>query len=240
MQLLVLYGPEFTTVFRPFGETEMCKRNCQRLVWVLAMMAAWGTSAAAWGQEGQTPPPPTGQYAAPGQAQQGNNSPMFDDIRARFEQQEMEIRRLQAQLANVQQGTSATPTAYANPADAAAPAAPATPAGSPPSGTVVGSNLSGIVFFKDGEFLNFSTPNKDFTMHLGGWVQWDNVWWTNPPPLTSPKGTTARRPSQSAGIASGAAGGSQRRLRHLSGRRYWRRLRIVQEGTYWETGDLPV
>ena len=41
----------------------------------------------------------------------------------------------------------------------------------------VGSDLSGIVFFKDGEFLNFSTPNKDFTMHLGGWVQWDNVWW---------------------------------------------------------------
>ena len=33
------------------------------------------------------------------------------------------------------------------------------------------------MFFKDGEFLNFSTPNKDFTMHLGGWVQWDNVWW---------------------------------------------------------------
>ena len=24
----------------------------------------------------------------------------------------------------------------------------------------------------------FETPNKDFTMHLGGWVQWDNVWWS--------------------------------------------------------------
>ena len=54
---------------------------------------------------------------------------------------------------------------------------PARTSRSPPSGKQVGSDLSGIVFFKDGEFLNFSTPNKDFTMHLGGWVQWDNVWW---------------------------------------------------------------
>ena len=75
-------------------------------------------------------------------------------------------------------GTPATATAlcrssrrYGGPAPARALA------GLPPGSAVVGSNLSGMVFFKDGEFLNFSTPNKDFTMHLGGWVQWDNVWW---------------------------------------------------------------
>ena len=65
----------------------MCKGICQRLGWALAIIAAWGTSAAAWGQEGQTPPAATGQYAAPAQAQQGGDSLTFDDIRARFEQQ---------------------------------------------------------------------------------------------------------------------------------------------------------
>ena len=58
----------------------------------------------------------------------------------------------------------------------------------PPTAITVGSNLSGMVFFKDGEFLNFSTPNKDFTMHLGGWVQWDNVWWNQSPALKVAQG----------------------------------------------------
>ncbi len=73
-------------------------------------------------------------------------------------------------------------------------------------GYVVGSNLSGVVFFKDGEFLNFSTPNKDFTMHLGGWVQWDNVWWNEPAALQ--KAQTPKAGNNSIpGVASGAAGG---------------------------------
>ena len=31
----------------------------------------------------------------------------------------------------------------------------------------------------------FETPNKDFTMHLGGWFQWDNVWWNQSPGMTT-------------------------------------------------------
>ena len=100
---------------------------------------------------------------------------------------------------------------------------------------MVGSNLSGIVFFKDGEFLNFSTPNKDFTMHLGGWVQWDNVWWNQPAALQVAQGKAGNQ----AGIASGAASGGLNNGTYgsLQDGDYWRRLRIVQEGTFWETGE---
>ena len=72
-RLLGLYGQEFISFFARFGEIEMCKGICQRLGWALAIIAAWGASAAAWGQEGQTPPAATGQYAAPAQAQQGGD-----------------------------------------------------------------------------------------------------------------------------------------------------------------------
>jgi len=40
----------------------------------------------------------------------------------------------------------------------------------------VGSDLSGIVFFKDGEFFNIQhAQQKTSPCNLGGWVQWDNV-----------------------------------------------------------------
>ena len=38
-------------------------------------------------------------------------------------------------------------------------------------GYVVGSDLSLTASFKDGLFLWLETPNKDFTMHIGGWMQ---------------------------------------------------------------------
>ena len=52
-------------------------------------------------------------------------SPAFDDIRARFEQQDTEIRQLQAQLAGAQQGTPATPAALLIRCKAMQPAKPA-------------------------------------------------------------------------------------------------------------------
>ena len=42
----------------------MCNCIRQRLGWALAIITIWGTSNAAWGQESQTPPAATGQYAA--------------------------------------------------------------------------------------------------------------------------------------------------------------------------------
>ena len=81
MRLQGLYGQELIFFFARLGEIEMSERFCQRLGWALAMIAVWATSGAAWGQEGQTPPAATGQYAAPAQAQQGGDPLTFDDIR---------------------------------------------------------------------------------------------------------------------------------------------------------------
>ena len=67
--------------FSPVGEIEMCNCIRQRLGWALAIITIWGTSNAAWGQESQTPPAATGQYAAPAQAQQGGDQLSYDDIR---------------------------------------------------------------------------------------------------------------------------------------------------------------
>ena len=213
----------------------MSEHFCQRLGWVVAVIAAWAASGTAWGQEGQTPPAATGQYATTAQAPQGGDPLTFDDIRARFEQQDQEIRQLQAQLAAAQQGPPAATAPYAGPVGA--DAASAAPAGSAPCPKQVGSDLSGIVFFKDGEFLNFSTPNKDFTMHLGGWVQWDNVWWNEAPQLKVNQ--TPKAGNQNASLASQNAGGGMNNGANgsLQDGDYWRRLRIVQEGTFWETGE---
>ena len=139
---------------------------------------------------------------------------------------------MQEQLRKTQQGPQVT--AVAEQGDATKkPADDAKKASEPYQ---VGSNLSGVVFFKDGEFLNFSTPNKDFTMHLGGWVQWDNVWWNQDQALRVAQTPKA---GNQAGIASGNAGGGMNNGTYggLEDGDYWRRLRIVQEGTFWETGE---
>jgi phosphate-selective porin OprO and OprP len=208
----------------------MRKNICQELGWTLAVIVVCVTSAAR-GQEGQMPPPDAGPYAAPAPSQLRGDTLTFDEIRARFDQQQQQIAALQEQLRNAQQ-TQASQAAYALP-DATAPA-PAAPAGKQ-----VGSDLSSVVFFKNGEFLNFSTPNKDFTMHLGGWAQWDNVWWAEPPALQ--KAQTPKAGNNSIpGVASGAAGGGMNNgtFGSLQDGDYWRRLRIVQEGTFWETGEF--
>ena len=106
-----------------------------------------------------------------------------------------QIRRLQASGQLAARNACDT-TGYANPPCANTTAsAGAHGSAARRCGKQVGSDLSGVVFFKDGEFLNFSTPNKDFTMHLGGWVQWDNVWWNQPPALQVAQGTSATGPS---------------------------------------------
>src|SRR6516225_2825457 len=50
----------------------------------------------------------------------------------------------------------------------------------------------------------FYTPNKDFSIHIGSWLQYDNVFWTQSPSLrTLPDG----RPGPKQGVASGVAAG---------------------------------
>jgi phosphate-selective porin OprO/OprP len=144
--------------------------------------------------------------ASQAMAQQGATGQSFDELSARLAQQDQQIRQLQAQMSGMQQqGVNATPVAYdmAGAAPAAAPAAD-------PKCAEVGSDMSIKARFYNGAGVMFESPNKDFTMHLGGWAQWDNVWWR-------------QNANQIANIGTVNDGD------------YWRRLRIVMEGTFWET-----
>ncbi len=138
-----------------------------------------------------------------------------NDINARLEQQGREIEALRAQLAGMQQGINATPAAYATTSGTAAgdPAPAAAP------GVEVGSDVNDVkVRFYNGAGLMFETPSKDFTMHFGGWVQWDNVWWnqslgmataaTATPPAAATKGWRRAASARSKTATTGAGSAS--------------------------------
>ena len=64
----------------------------------------------------------------------------------------------------------------------------------------IGSDLSVQPSLHDGLFLWLNTPNKDFTMHLGAWAQFDSVWWNQSPALRAAPGA---RPGSGQGVATG-------------------------------------
>ena len=96
---------------------------------------------------------------------------------------------------------------------------------------VVGSNLSIKSEFRNGLFLWFATPNNDFTMHIGGWAQYDNVWWDQAKSLLPPPGA---RPGHAQGVASGAPADG---IGNLQDGTFFRRIRLFFEGTFWENGE---
>jgi phosphate-selective porin OprO/OprP len=95
----------------------------------------------------------------------------------------------------------------------------------------IGSILNvNAAFNKDG-YLWLKTPNEDFTMHIGYWVQYDNVWWTQSPLLrVAPDG----RPGAKQGVASGVSMGG---IGDLEDGMFFRRIRPFLEGTFWENGE---
>jgi phosphate-selective porin OprO and OprP len=102
-------------------------------------------------------------------------------------------------------------------------------------GYEVGTDLSIKGSFKDGLFPWLETPNKDFTMHISCWTQWDNVWWNQSPALTAPVSRTGgfvnyAGPGQ--GVASGPGLGG---IGDLQDGVFFRRIRPNFEGTFWET-----
>jgi phosphate-selective porin OprO/OprP len=96
---------------------------------------------------------------------------------------------------------------------------------------VIGSDLSVKTEFKNGMFLWLSTPHNDFTMHLGGWLQLDNVWWDQSEVLKTPPDG---RPGHAQGVASGAPQGG---IGDLQDGIFFRRIRPFAEGTLWENGE---
>jgi phosphate-selective porin OprO/OprP len=92
----------------------------------------------------------------------------------------------------------------------------------------VGSDLKITAEFKDGFYLWLRTPNDDFTMHPGYWMQYDNTFWGQSGPLKTPPGG---RPGPPQKVASGALLGG---IGDLQDGSYFRRIRPYVEGTFWE------
>ena len=76
--------------------------------------------------------------------------------------------------------------------------------------------------------LVFETPNKDFTLHIGAWFQFDNVFWAQSPALLAPKGAFAG-PKQ--GVASGPGLGG---IGDLEDGAVFRRIRLQTDGVFFE------
>jgi phosphate-selective porin OprO/OprP len=162
--------------------------------------------------------------------QEGLPQTPADDLRTRLEQQQQEIDALQAQIRGTQQTPQFIPTANQPAQDQAGQVQ----AADPPCCYEVGSDLSIKTDMKDGLFLWFETPNKDFTMHIGGWIQFDNVWWNESTALKT-KATARTSGVAPFGVASGGiANGS---FGDLQDGEYFRRIRPFVEGTFWETGE---
>jgi hypothetical protein len=94
----------------------------------------------------------------------------------------------------------------------------------------IGTDFKVVGTFRDGLFLWLDTPHKDFTMHLGGWMQWDNVWWDQSPGLLVP---ADGRPGPAQGVATGAPLGG---IGDLEDGEFFRRIRFFVEGNFWENG----
>jgi phosphate-selective porin OprO/OprP len=170
------------------------------------------------------------------------NSPVIDDLKRMVDQQQQQIHQMHEEMARLQQAIPAQSSGAVVPAVpvsadmlAAGDSAkkPDGPAAKPGDGAyVVGSDLNVKANFRDGLFLWFATPNNDFTMHIGGWAQWDNVWFDQSPSLKAAPIT--RTPVNTPGFAGGVAGGG---IGDLQDGEFFRRIRTFFEGTFWEQGE---
>lgn len=84
----------------------------------------------------------------------------------------------------------------------------------PDGGYKVGTVLNMNARWKDG--LIFETPHKDFYMHIGGWFQYDSVWFTESKDLIS---------------------GGKNSVGNLEDGGFFRRVRLQFDGTFWQVGE---
>ena len=149
----------------------------------------------------------------------------LDDLRIRVE-------RLEKENQELRQSQVSPPIGDAAPQQPGDPQVQQAQAQQAPGAAVVGSDLSIKTSLKDGLFLWFETPNKDFTMHLGGWMQLDNVFWDQSSALKTAQGATGTAGTRP--VASGDLSGG---IGDLQDGTYFRRIRPFVEGTFWETGE---
>jgi phosphate-selective porin OprO/OprP len=93
----------------------------------------------------------------------------------------------------------------------------------------IGSKLNATAAWNESGYMWITTPNKDFTMHIGFWTHYDNVFWNQSGGLRLPPGA---RPGKAQGVASGIAAGG---IGDLQDGTFFRRIRPFIEGTMWET-----
>src|SRR5262249_19782130 len=96
----------------------------------------------------------------------------------------------------------------------------------------IGSDLTMKANWKDG--VVFSTPHEDFTLHVGGWIQWDNVWGGQTPALRkAPDG----RPGAKQGVFTGVSLGG---IGDLQDGTFFRRERLMMDGKFWENFEYTL
>jgi phosphate-selective porin OprO/OprP len=97
----------------------------------------------------------------------------------------------------------------------------------------IGSDLRMSATWKNGVVL--STPNNDFSLHIGGWIQYDNVWWDESRQLQTAKSGTNAGPAQK--VLSGPALGG---IGSLEDGTYFRRIRLQTDGKFWENYEYTL
>ena len=206
---------------------------------IVCAIALLGLAPMGQAQESAKPLPAGNAVPAPNGVTFGTPQSPDDDLRARIEklerQNEQLMRALQSKSA---QGGAPAPDgapvgreevqkivadylavqqeASAKKADSA-------------DGYRVGTDLTVKGGFQSDGYLWLYTPNKDFTMHPGIWMQYDNVFWDQSPLLRTAPGA---RPGAKQGVASGVAANG---IGDLEDGTYFRRIRPFVEGTMWET-----
>ena len=72
-------------------------------------------------------------------------------------------------------------------------------------------------------------------MHVGGWVQFDNIWWDQSAKLINAQGKPGTPAGKSPPIASGVGSGG---IASLEDGAYFRRIRLQANGTF--LGELRI
>jgi phosphate-selective porin OprO/OprP len=96
----------------------------------------------------------------------------------------------------------------------------------------IGSDLHMAATWRNG--LVISTTNKDFSMHIGGWIQYDNVYWDQTSLLRAAPGG---RPGPKQHVAFGAPAGG---IGDLQDGTFFRRIRLMTDGNFWENFEYTL
>jgi phosphate-selective porin OprO/OprP len=96
----------------------------------------------------------------------------------------------------------------------------------------IGSDLRMAATWRNG--LVISTTHDDFSMHIGGWVQYDNVFWDQ---STLLKAAPGARPGPKQGVAYGVSAGG---IGDLQDGTYFRRIRLQTDGKFWENYEYTL